>query len=70
VNNGYTREMALDAVESGHADLVAFGHLYVSNPDLADRIRTDTPLVEPERATLFGGGAHGYVDYPIRHLIA
>jgi N-ethylmaleimide reductase len=64
VNNGYTRDSALDAVESGHADLVAFGHLYVSNPDLVNRLRTGSPLAEPVRATLFGGGAVGYTDYP------
>jgi N-ethylmaleimide reductase len=68
VNNGYTPEMALDAVETGHADLVAFGHLYVSNPDLVDRIRTGTPLTEPVRETLFGGSAVGYIDYPQRAL--
>ena len=69
VNNGYTRDMALDAVESGRADLVAFGHLYVSNPDLAERLQYDVPLVEPVRETLFGGGAVGYTDYPQRELI-
>jgi N-ethylmaleimide reductase len=69
VNNGYTRDMALDAVESGHADLVAFGHLYVSNPDLAERIREDVPLIEPVRETLFGGGFKGYTDYPVREIL-
>ena len=69
VNNGYTRDLALDALESGHADLVAFGHLYVSNPDLVDRLRTDTPLAEPVRETLFGGGAAGYIDYPERAVV-
>lgn len=69
VNNGYTRDMAIDAVESGHADLVAFGHLYVSNPDLVERLRDDVPLVEPVRETLFGGGAPGYTDYPLRPVL-
>ena len=69
VNNGYTRDMALDAVESGHADLVAFGHHYVSNPDLVERINNDVPFADPVRETLFGGGAVGYIDYPIRELV-
>ncbi len=69
VNNGYTRDMALDAVESGTADLVAFGHLYVSNPDLAERIRDNVQLVEPVNETIFGGGALGYTDYSARSVI-
>jgi N-ethylmaleimide reductase len=66
VNNGYTRDMALDAIESGQADLVAFGRPYVANPDLVDRLRVDAPLAELTRENLFGGDARGYTDYPIR----
>ena len=65
VNNGYDRAMAVEAVESGRADLVSFGRLFIANPDLVERLRTDgplNPLMEPE--TLYGGGAHGYTDYP------
>jgi N-ethylmaleimide reductase len=69
VNNGYTRDMALDAVESGHADLVAFGHHYVSNPDLVERLRDDVPLADPVRETMFGGGHVGYTDYPVRPIL-
>jgi len=64
VNNGYTRDMAIDAVTSGYADLVAFGRLYVANPDLVERLRADAPLNEVVQATLYGGGAEGYTDYP------
>jgi N-ethylmaleimide reductase len=64
VNNGYTRAMALEAVASGYADLVAFGKLYISNPDLALRLRLDAPLAKPDQATFYGGGAEGYTDYP------
>ncbi|WP_112663995.1 alkene reductase [Microvirga flavescens] len=63
-NNGYDRQTAIDAVASGHADLVAFGRLYISNPDLAERLWLDAPLNEPNRATFYGGGAEGYTDYP------
>ncbi|MGO4705086.1 alkene reductase [Microvirga sp. 2MCAF38] len=63
-NNGYNRDMAVEAVANGHADLVAFGRLYLSNPDLAERFRRNAPLNEPNRATFYGGGAEGYTDYP------
>jgi len=64
VNNGYTREMALDAVASGAADAVAFGRPFISNPDLVTRLRRDAPLAALDRDTLYGGGAKGYTDYP------
>jgi N-ethylmaleimide reductase len=64
VNNGYTRQMALDAVASGAADLVAFGKAFIGNPDLVRRLREDAPLAPLVQATLYGGGAAGYTDYP------
>ncbi|MBS0506269.1 MAG: alkene reductase [Proteobacteria bacterium] len=64
VNNGYDRAMALQAVASGHADMVAFGRAFISNPDLVLRLRREAPLNEWDRATFYGGGAKGYIDYP------
>ena len=64
VNNGYSRVMALQAVASGAADLVAFGKAFISNPDLGRRLREDAPLNAPDVATFYGGGAAGYTDYP------
>ena len=64
VNNGYTRTMALDAVASGAADLVAFGKAFIANPDLGRRLREDVPLNVPDTTTFYGGGAAGYTDYP------
>jgi N-ethylmaleimide reductase len=64
VNNGYTRELAIEAIASGYADLVAFGRPYIANPDLAERLRIDAALNEPDGATFFGGDARGYTDYP------
>ncbi len=64
VNNGYTREMAIDALASGYADLVAFGRPYIANPDLAERLRLDAALNEPDPATFYAGDARGYTDYP------
>ena len=64
VNNGYTRQMALDVVASGDADLVAFGKPFISNPDLVRRLQDDAPLAALNPKTLYGGGAEGYIDYP------
>ncbi len=64
VNNGYSRAMALEAVASGAADAVAFGKLFISNPDLVERLRADAPLAAPNRETFYGGDATGYTDYP------
>ncbi len=63
-NNGYTKELAEQAVASGRADLVSFGKLFIANPDLVYRLKNDLPLNEPDRATFYGGGANGYTDYP------
>lgn len=65
VNNGYNREMAISAIVNSHADLVSFGRGYISNPDLVARLRNDLPLAPlMDKETLYGGGAHGYIDYP------
>jgi len=65
VNNGYDRKLAIDAVARGRADLVSFGRLFIANPDLVERLRENAPLnplMGPD--TFYGGGAHGYTDYP------
>jgi len=64
LNNGYSREMAIDAVESGRADLIAFGRPFISNPDLVRRLRENAPLNAWNSKTFYGGGAEGYIDYP------
>jgi N-ethylmaleimide reductase len=68
VNNGYTRAMALEAVASGAADMVAFGKPFISNPDLVSRLCADAPLASLNPATLYGGNAAGYTDYPALDL--
>ncbi|MGH6760656.1 MAG: alkene reductase [Phyllobacterium sp.] len=65
VNNAYTRDMAETVVEDGRADLVAFGKLFIANPDLVRRLRENANLNEPDNATFYGGGAKGYTDYPM-----
>jgi N-ethylmaleimide reductase len=64
VNNGYTRQMALQAVETGKADAVSFGKFFISNPDLGRRLREDLELAQINQKTMYGGGAEGYTDYP------
>jgi len=64
VNNGYSRQLALETVASGKADLVAFGRPFISTPDLVRRLRDDKPLNELRADKLYGGNAEGYTDYP------
>ena len=64
VNNGYTRQSACAAVDSGRADLVSFGRAFIANPDLVRRLREDAPLNPLDTATLYTGGPCGYTDYP------
>ncbi len=63
-NNGYTKELAFQALEKDLADLICFGRPFISNPDLVERLRTDAPLNPLDETTLYGGGEHGYTDYP------
>lgn len=65
VNNGYDRQMAIDAIAQGRADLVAFGRPFISNPDLVRRLREKLPLAPLDKQTMYGGGAKGYTDYPV-----
>jgi N-ethylmaleimide reductase len=63
-NNGYTRDLAIEAVSSGSADAIAFGKAFISNPDLVERLRSGAPLNEWDQKTFYGGGEQGYIDYP------
>lgn len=63
-NNGYTREMAIDAVESGSADAVAFGRAFIANPDLVERLAFDAELNTANPKTFYSPGPAGYIDYP------
>ncbi len=63
-NNGYTQALAEEAIATGRADAVAFGRPFISNPDLVERFARHAPLAEADRATFYGGGAKGYIDYP------
>lgn len=65
VNNGYDFSRATQALENGHADLVSFGSLYISNPDLVERFRTGAELTVADQSTYYGGDEKGYTDYPL-----
>lgn len=65
VNTGYDKTSAEAVIDAGHADAVSFGSLFIGNPDLPERFAQNAPLAQPDRATLYGGGAPGYTDYPI-----
>jgi N-ethylmaleimide reductase len=69
-NNGYTRERAESAIQQGHADLVAFGRLYIANPDLVERFQRHAPLNELDEATIYSRDHRGYTDYPTLDALA
>ncbi|WP_133716382.1 alkene reductase [Methylocaldum gracile] len=64
VCGGYDYRKAVACLEEGRADLVAFGRLFIANPDLPERFRQNAELNPPDESTYYGGGAKGYVDYP------
>ncbi|MBD3881460.1 alkene reductase [Phormidium tenue FACHB-886] len=61
---GYDRELGNAVVAGGKADLVAYGRLFISNPDLPERFAQDAPLNPYDRSTFYGGDERGYIDYP------
>jgi N-ethylmaleimide reductase len=64
-NMGYTPVEATQAIEAGTLQAVAFGHHYVSNPDLVERVKVGATLIEPDGTTLYSQEAKGYTDYPV-----
>jgi N-ethylmaleimide reductase len=64
VANGFDRNTATRALADREADAVAFGRLFLANPDLPERFRLTSPLNEPDESTFYGGGEKGYTDYP------
>lgn len=61
----YTRDTGEAELEKGIADLIAYGSTFLANPDLPRRFELGAELNTPDRATMFGGGEHGYTDYPV-----
>lgn len=63
-NNGYDLDLANSRIAQDKADLIAFGRPFIGNPDLVERLQVGAPLAAFDPATLYGGGAAGYIDYP------
>lgn len=63
-NGGYDKASAEAELQKGIAKLISFGTLYIANPDLPERFEKDAEFNKLDRATMFGGGKQGYIDYP------
>lgn len=64
IAGGFTVETAEEILQNRFVDFVAFGKLYISNPDLVERIKNDSPLADWDEETFYHGGDKGYIDYP------
>jgi N-ethylmaleimide reductase len=67
---GFTGDAAEAAIAEGHADAIAFGRIFISNPDLPLRLRHAYPLTPYDRKTFYGGEVAGYTDYPFYDAMA
>lgn len=63
-NQQLSPEQAAELVANGTADAVSWGQLFISNPDLPQRLKQGAPLNEPNTDTFYAVGATGYTDYP------
>jgi N-ethylmaleimide reductase len=63
VCGGYDQARAEEVIAQGMADAVAFGQLYIANPDLVERFKLNAPLNVPDPVTFYGGNETGYTDY-------
>ncbi|HZJ91972.1 MAG TPA: alkene reductase [Thiopseudomonas sp.] len=61
----YTAERGVKTLDAGLGDLIAFGRPFIANPDLPQRIANGWPLNPVDPATMYGGTAQGYIDYPV-----
>ncbi len=65
VNGGYTQKLGEEALAKNEADAVAYGSLFIANPDLVGRFKTGAALNTPDTATFYTHEANGYTDYPL-----
>ena len=65
-NEGFTQKTAEQVLASGEANAVAFGKLFIANPDLPERFRTYASLNKLRPELFYGQGPEGYTDYPTR----
>ncbi|RKS43409.1 N-ethylmaleimide reductase [Gillisia mitskevichiae] len=64
INSGFDQETGNQIIKEGNADLVSFGKLFISNPDLPKRFEKNADLAEWDEDTFYTPGAKGYTDYP------
>jgi len=69
-NNGYNKDSAHQAIAMGSADLVSFGNLFISNPDLPERFLKNAALNTTDLDSRYGGDEKGYIDYPLLDTLA
>ena len=62
---GHTLESGNRMLENQEADLIAFGKPFISNPDLVEKLKTESPLNDWDKETFYHGGPRGYIDYPV-----
>lgn len=67
---GYDGADAATTVARGEADAVAFGRVFIANPDLPERLKRGAPLNPYDRSTFYGGTEKGYTDYPALEAVA
>lgn len=68
IAGGFDKSRAEGYLNSGLADLIAFGQPYISNPDLVDRMKYNWALNEVDEETIYGGAEKGYTDYPFYNI--
>ena len=66
---GADLDRRIEDVECGLADVITVGQPALANPDLVERLRVGAPLNDVDHATFYGGGEHGYIDYPTIHSL-
>jgi N-ethylmaleimide reductase len=64
INAGFDQDSGNKVIEEGHADMVAFGKLFISNPDLPVRFKKNAEMQDWDQDTFYAIGKEGYTDYP------
>jgi N-ethylmaleimide reductase len=67
---GFDAKSAEEILGKGDADLVAFGRMFISNPDLPARLRNGWPLTPYDRQSFYAQDPRGYIDYPAYERVA
>jgi N-ethylmaleimide reductase len=65
INSNFDEEKGNGVISAGEADLVSYGKLFISNPDLPLRFEQNAPLAEWDQKTFYTTGEKGYIDYPL-----